>query len=278
MALSVVQPKSYLQLVQDLFREVGAAGAQPTTTVGQTGEALRLVNWIHDADLDIQNLWVDWKFLRVPLTAYLTAASNVGIVTTQGGAVSAQPADLAEWDYRSFQIFPAGSSTPQDLGVFEWQQVKWDVFDLTDQTQPWRVIVMPDNTLRWDLTPDQSYQVQMEYRKQPYDLKLDADVSIIPARFGNRLIVEWARLKYGMFENAAEQVTAAKAAIYGMVNDSGVMTMQGLLSQLENDQLPNSKSSRLQQGNRIVIGGGTDSWGGDGYGDGYGAQYSNYGY
>jgi hypothetical protein len=278
MALSVVQARSFLQLTQDLFREVGAAGSAPTTTVGQTGEALRLVNWIHDADLDIQNLWVDWKFLRVTLTAYLTAGGNTGINTTQGGSISAQPADLAEWDFRTFQIFPQGSTTPQDMGVFEWQQVRWDVFDLTDQAQPWRVIIMPDNTLRWDLTPDQSYQVQMEYRKQPYDLKNDADVSIIPARFANRLIVEWARLKYGLFENAAEQVTAAKAAIYGMVNESGIMTMPGLLAQLENDQLPNAKNSRLQQGNNIVIGAGNNSWGGDGYGDQWGGQYGNYGY
>lgn len=267
MALTTVQARSFLTLVGDVFREVGAAGVAPTTTVNQSGEALRLVNWVHDAELDIQNLWVDWKWLRKTLTCYTgLSGDQTGIYTTQGGAISAFPLDLAEWDYKTFRIYPIGSTTYQQLPTYEWQEVRDDVFDLTDRTQPWRAIVMPDNTLRFDLIPDQSYQLYMEYRSLPYDLKADVDVSNIPPRFANRLIVEFARLKYGLFEAAAEQIQHAKNQIYGIVNDSGVMTTQGLLSQLENDQLPNSKSSRLQQGNDIVIGGGDGSDGQFGYG------------
>jgi hypothetical protein len=264
MALTVVQPRSFLTLVNDLWREVGAAGSGVTTTVSQTGEALRLVNWVHDAELDIQNLWVDWKWLRKTLSCYTPAGTNTGIVTTSGGAISAQPADLGEWDYKTFTILPQGSTYYVPLRVQEWQEVRHEVFDTTDQAQPWRVIVMPDNTLRWDLTPDQSYQIQVEYRSQPYDLKADADVSNIPARFANRLIVEFARMKYGWFENAQEQIGLSQLLIMGGSNDSGVLTIQSLLSQLENDQLPNRKNSRLQQGNSIVIGGGYGSdgdWG-----------------
>lgn len=260
MALTPVQPKSFLTLVQDLFREVGAAGSAPATTVGQTGEALRLVNYIHDAELEIQNLWVDWKFLRKALVCYTGTGNPTGIFTTLNGAVSAFPADLAEWDYRTFFITPTGNTFEQPLPTFEWQEVRREVFGTTDLQQPWRCIVMPDNTLRFDLTPDQSYALNMEYRTVPYDLKADADVSNIPSRFANRLIVEWARIKYGSFENAAEQEALGRQQVYGVVNDSGIMVTQGLLAQLENDQLPNAKNSRLQQGNNIVIGGGQDDW------------------
>jgi hypothetical protein len=109
----------------------------------------------------------------------------------------------------------------------------------------------------------------------PYDLKVDADVSNIPARFANRLIVEWARMKYGMFESAPEQVTSAKLNIYGTLDDAGIPTNNGLLAALENDQLPNRKNSRRQQGNNIVIatdelGGWDDGSGGPGPGPGYG--------
>jgi len=268
--LSVVASRSFLTLCNDLWREVGAAGTGITTTVGQTGEALRLVNWIHDAELDIQNLWVDWKWLRKTLTCYTPSGSNTGIYTTSGGSISAQPADLAEWDYRTFMIQPSGSTYFVPLVVKEWQEVRHEVFDTTDQAQPYRVIVMPDNTLRWDLTPDQPYTIQVEYRSQPYDLKADSDVSNIPPRFANRLIVEFARLKYGWFENAQEQIGLASLMVMGGSNDAGVLTIQSLLSQLENDQLPNRKNARLQQGNNIVIGGGYGSdgdWGG--YDGGY---------
>lgn len=267
MALTSVQPRSFLQLVGDLFREVGAAGAAPTSTANQTGEALRLVNWIHDAELDIQNLWADWKWLRKTITCYTgLSGDQTGIYTTQGGAVSAFPLDLSEWDYKSFQMYPLGSTLPQQLQSFEWQEVRDEIFDTTDFNMPWRVIVMPDNTFRFDLIPDQSYKTYLEYRAVPYDLKNDADVSSIPARFANRIIVEMARLKYGLFESAPEQVTHAKTELYGELDDNGVKTTQGLIAQLEADQLPNNKNARLQQGNNIVIGGTTDSDGGYGYG------------
>jgi len=270
MALTQVVPLTYLQLCQKLFLEVGAAGGTPTqaipTTVGVTGEIQRLCGYIHDAELDIQNLWVDWKWLRKTLTFYTGAQNQTGIFTTSGGAVSAFPTDLAEWDWKSFFIYPANSTQPQPLATYEWQQVRNQVFDVVDFAQPWRVIVMPDNTLRFDLIPDQSYQCFCEYRAVPYDLKNDSDVSNIPARFGNRLIVEWARMKYGMFENAPEQVAHAKMNIYGAMNDDGIPNNQGLLAALENDQLPNRKNSRRQQGNNIVISTGGD-WGDYGYGE-----------
>lgn len=277
MALTPVAAKSFLTLVQDLYREVGAAGGAPAVAipsiVGATGEALRLVNYIHDAELEIQNIWVDWKWLRKTLTFFTGTQDQVGIYTTINGAVSAYPIDLAEWDWNSFFILPPGNSFYQPIRAVEWQNVRREVFDTTDFNIPSRVIVMPDNTLRFDLIPDQSYKMTAEYRSVPYDLKNDADVSNIPARFANRLIVEWARMKYGMFESAPEQVTNAKLNIYGTLDDAGIPTNNGILAALENDQLPNRKNSRRQQGNDIVISTDWDGgWGNgpEGGGGGYG--------
>ena len=266
MALTPIVARTYLQLCQDLWREVGASGGNTPvqaipTTVNATGEVLRLVNYIHDAELDIQNMWVDWKWLRKTLTFYTGTQNQTGIFTTLNGAVSAYPTDLAEWDWKSFMIYPVGATSSQPLKSTEWQEVRNQVFNTISFNQPWQVIVMPDNTFRFDNIPDQSYQCFCEYRSNVYDLKNDADVSNIPARFANRLIVEFARLKYGMFENAAEQVAHAKINIYGAMNEDGIPNNQGLLAALENDQLPNRKNSRRQQGNNIVVS--TDDYGGD---------------
>src|ERR1700683_3935938 len=145
MALTPVVARTFLQLVQDLYREVGAAGGTPTTaiptTVGVTGEILRLVNYVHDAELEIQNIWVDWKWLRKTLTFYTGTQNQTGIFTTQNGAVSATPTDLAEWDWESFFILPPGNTYYQPLPTAEWQEVRREVFDTVDNAQPWRVIV-----------------------------------------------------------------------------------------------------------------------------------------
>jgi len=269
-ALSTVQPRTFLQLVQDLWREVGAAGIAPTTTVSQSGELLRLVNYVHDAELEIQNLWSDWKFLRKTLSFYTYTNNQTGIFTDNTGSTSAFPADLAEWDYKTWFLIPPGQTLLQPIQCYEWFEVRDQVFDTVSRAQPWRAIVMPDNTIRWDLIPDQPYQGQVEYRSVPYDLKADADVSNIPARFANRIIVEWARMKYGLFENAAEQYNNGKTAVYGVVSDDGIVKMPGLLAQLENDQLPNKKNARLSQGAEIVVGGASGS---DGSYDYYGGAY-----
>ena len=275
MALTPVVARTFLQLVQDLYREVGAAGGTPTTAIpttqNTTGEILRLVNYVHDAELEIQDLWVDWKWLRQTLTFYTGTQNQTGIFTTLNGAVSAYPTDLAEWDWKSFFIYPVNSTSPQYLKTAEWQEVRNEVFNTTSFNQPYRVIVMPNNTFRFDNIPDQSYQCFCEYRTVPYDLKNDADVSNIPARFANRLIVEWARFKYGLFEGASEQVAYAKLNIYGTLDDAGIPTNNGLLAALENDQLPNRKNSRRQQGNNIVVStdyGDGRGWGGHGGWDG----------
>lgn len=253
MALSPVQARTYLQLCQDLFRECGCAGVAPTTTGNASGEWSRLIGYVHDAELEIQNLWVDWKWLRKTLGFYTGVQDQTGIYTTQGGATPALPVDVAEWDWKMFQILAPGNTQWAPLVTEEWDVVRYEIFDTVDFSQPWRVIVMPDNSFRFDLIPDQSYQMRCEYRSVPYDLKADNDVSNIPARFGNRIIVEWARMKYGLFEGAAEQTAAAKLHIYGTLDDAGIPTNNGLLAALENDQLPNRKNSRRQQGNNIVI-------------------------
>ena len=78
---------TFKELVQDLHRESGASGSTPSTVENQTGEALRMVRWIRRADLHIQKLWHDWKFLWSP-TQYsedtVDGTRDATVPTTQG--------------------------------------------------------------------------------------------------------------------------------------------------------------------------------------------------
>lgn len=279
-APTAVGARNYLTLCQDLFREVGAAGVAPTTTVSATGEWSRLVNFVRDAEQEIQNLYVDWRWLRKVLAFYTVSQNQTLLWSAAGGTATGSnvfPSDLASWDYKTWMVLPPGNTQFSNLDCYEWEDVRADIFDTTDFAQPWRVIVMPDNSVRFDLIPDQSYQGQVEYRSVPYVFAADTDTSNIPARFGNQLILAWAQVKYGMFENAPEQVQNGNRIIYGHPGgqDAAIQTgTTGLLARLENDQLLSRKKSRFSQGNDIVIvsdGG----YGGDGtdYGPGWGGQW-----
>lgn len=261
-APAAVSARNFVTLCQDVFREVGAAGIAPVTTVGATGEWLRIVNWVRDAELEIQNLNVDWRWLRKTLPFYTKAQTQASIYTDNTGTVSAFPTDLAAWDLKNgvWQLLPPNNTTFAPIMVYEWEVVRNTIFNTTNFNQPWRVIVMPDNTLRFDLIPDQAYQCQTEYRTVPYSIGTsgtpDNDVSFIPARYANQLIVAWSQLKYGLFESAAEQVSRANMLIYG--NPAGREAalaggQSGMLDRLENDQLVNRKKARFSQGNDLIL-------------------------
>ncbi len=218
---------TFLQLVQDLHRECGAAGTAPTTVTGNVGEPDRLVQWIKEADMEIQNLWVNWKFLRDTSFSEDTTAST---------ATMAGPSTLGYWDFETFRI------DDELLDVVEYEQVKGEILDTTEG-QPGRVIIMPDGSLKFEPVPDAAYTITADHFVDPATniMSADGDVSAIPTQF-HRAIVGQGLLYYANYENAPEAKVYAEE-ILGQY-----------LPRLENSQLPNFQYSRFNPGNyRIEV-------------------------
>ena len=76
---------TFLELVQDLHVEVGAAGVAPATVTGQQGEAERLVGWIQKADEFVQLKYVNWKYLRNEFTTANTTTQGVDTLAAPTG-------------------------------------------------------------------------------------------------------------------------------------------------------------------------------------------------
>ena len=208
---------TYIELVQDLHREVGAAGNAPATVVGQTGENQRLVRWIREADYYIQTLWHNWKFLTDMTFSMATVADTQDM---------AKPVTLNMWDEETFRI--DGDLIP----VVEYRDVKGEDFDLVSRQQPARIIILPDNNLRFDPIPDQAYTITADHFVKPTKLAVDADISVIPEEFHESVIVGRAMVLYGNFENAAE------------IKDQGLELYSEFLGRLESLQLPNQFNAR----------------------------------
>jgi len=159
---------TFLQLVQDLHRECGVSGPVPQSVANQTGEYRRLVNWIKSADLYIQNQWFNWKFL------WANPGFNQPCVAANP-ALSA-PIDLGMWDLDTFRITQVGSSFADPLAAFEYEDVKMEILD-TSQDVPSRVIVMPDNSLKFEAVPNAAHIVTADYFKNPTELAINTDIS-----------------------------------------------------------------------------------------------------
>jgi hypothetical protein len=223
---------TFLELVQALHAEVGAAGIAPPAVTGQLGEAARLVNWIKRADLKIQRRWINWKFLRSTFSA--------GNTTTQGVATLSAPADLNTWDLNTFMITFPGETDKNPLPAVEYENVKGAVID-DNEGPPDRVIIMPDNSLLFEPEPDGVYTIDADYYKKPVELTNNSDVSAIPAEFHESAILGRAIMFYANFEGAPEMSTQGNE-----------LYMEGM-QELENHQLPNQNYSRLRTGGGFQV-------------------------
>lgn len=222
----------YLSLVQLLHDESGAAGVAPTTVVSQTGEAKRLVNWVRRADLQIQNKWINWKFLRAEFTT--------GNQTSDGVATLSKPATLKTWDLATFRIIYPGETVENPLEAVEYEDRKGDVFDTTTGP-PQVVIIMPDNSLRFEQVPDGIYTILADFYVKPTQLAVNTDISVIPEEQHETAILGRALMYYANHENAPEAKTQGQE-----------LYAEGL-AELENHQLPNQNYSRLRTGGGFEV-------------------------
>lgn len=222
-----------LSWVQDLWREAGAAGVLPATTTSATGETRRFTQWIIRADIHIQNLWTDWKFLRNTMT--IATVANQSTITTPLAPVFAA-AGCSTWDFDTFYIIYPNSPQHVPIKVVEYETSRHETLDPTQVGTPSRVIVMPDNTLRLDPPiPDQIYIIGADYFMPPVRMSVDGDTSLIPAQF-HEAVLGKALMYYGNFENAADAKT------------QGQELYDDYVARLENNQLPNVKNARFKSG------------------------------
>lgn len=208
-----------LQLCTRLRSEcVGVSGAGPTTTTGQVGDMLKIVNWIDSAYEDIQNMRTDWRFLRDDFT-FQTVAAQQTYTPTQAGAVDATPTvDLGEWitdDIRCY-LTSTGVSGEQVLEFMDWDTFRatYLIGSIRSTTgQPVVVTVKPDRSLMLWPIPDAAYTVAGEYYRVPDTLTADGTVPTFPARF--HMLIVWRALVFYAGHSAAPETFAVGKEEYG---------------------------------------------------------------
>jgi hypothetical protein len=220
---------TYLEHVQNLHTEVGAAGSAPQAVTGLSGEAQRLANWVRRADNLIQLKWVNWKFLR----------TEFSFATTQSVDNLSKPTGTRYWDPKTFMMTPPGETEKYPISVVEYDKIKNEILD-TSEGYPDRIIIMPNNDLKLEPVPDGAYTVYADYYVRPTLLAASADVSAIPEEFHD-IIIGRAMILYGNFENAPE------------IKDQGEEIYTEQLALLENDQLPNQHHARFNTGAEIEV-------------------------
>ena len=150
---------NYLQLCQRTRQKAGIAGEGPATTVNQTGQLGRLVNWVAEAWSDVQSERPNWLFMNEDFT--FNTQSGVRDYTAADQSIT----DLDIWDRYSFLIYEtAVGETDQNALPFkpyaEWRGEYRARMNARDDNRPTMFTLLPDNSVRFESRPDTIYTVE----------------------------------------------------------------------------------------------------------------------
>lgn len=183
-----------LQLCQKLARESGSVSGgatQPLSVTGQSGRLAKLVAWIADAWVDIQEDRKDWTFLQKKFTSALII-SNIEYM-----AVSFGLTDLGGWrdGNRDFSLYdPAvGAGDESFLKRLDYDDF-YALYFVGTQTaaRPCHYAIAPDNALCIGPKPDKAYVFNGRYRRAAQVLAANGDVPICPEQHD---IILWRAMK-----------------------------------------------------------------------------------
>jgi hypothetical protein len=194
---------TFLNLVQRLGREVGASGTLLTVT-NATGEYARLVDWIGQAWIEIQEAHPD----------YLWQRKSIDFETVVGQGRYFPPeftvpvTDFENWRNGSFRVYldtVGNENLMSQLPYDTYRDTYLYGTTRTTQGYPTVVTVAPDKSALIALIPDRVYHIVADYYTLPQELLIDTDVPTMPSRF-HMAIVYKAMQWYGSYENAPEVV------------------------------------------------------------------------
>ena len=196
---------NYLELCKRLRLEAGISGVGPAAVTGQTGEMLRVVEWVDAAYQDVQIAHASWRFLRKDFS-FSTIASTQEYTPA---AVSLE--DLATWIQQDMRLYLT-IGDEQFLETIQWDDFRIAAMYGSNRTLEGRPIlasIKPNNSLMLWQIPDAVYTVAGEYFAVPDVMDENTSTPVIPVRF--HLAIVWkALMYYGAYTAADEKYAHGK--------------------------------------------------------------------
>jgi hypothetical protein len=155
-------------------------GTAPASVIGQEGVLAEIVEWVRQANADIQSAHPAWSFMTGQGT--LTVSSR----TTDPRLAIGDYAHLLPYDAsrQARFILIYKDSTADETPVYYVAPQQWGggVYDIgtRGQGRPYRFTVNAGGLIELDPVPDEPYTLRFEYRRSVQDLQNDADVPLVP--------------------------------------------------------------------------------------------------
>ncbi len=192
----------FLTLCKRTREKCGISGSGPAAVTGQQGEMLRIINWVNEAWVEIQNAQNNWMWMRGTFSLQ-TVPSQQPYTTTDAGIAS----DFSHWHLDTLRIYRTtqGLSDEQFIHYQDYAQFR-DTYAYSNRMpgRPGFFSVRPwDQALLLGPTPTEVYTVVGEYQKKASEMSANGDIPGMPSQY-HMLIVYGAMERYAAYESAPE--------------------------------------------------------------------------
>ncbi len=220
---------NYLQLAQRLRRRCRVIGSGPSAVTGQNEEYSRLLDFINEAWMYIQELYPNWAWMRASMS-FPTVAAQASYTLAQIEATGTGFTNFGNWNRDSFRYYwtSPGIDTEQVLYYRDYDYWR-DVYQIgslrAQESTPCDITVLPALGLGIGPTPAAGFTITGDYYKVATELTASTDEPGMPPQF-HMLIVYRAMMLYGAGEAAGE------------IFQTGNNLFKEMLGNLELQQLP----------------------------------------
>lgn len=228
----------FLEHVRQLIRRMGIAGAHQVigTTQNQTGRYQLAVDWVREADMDVQRRWNDWTFHNVESEIVVPAESHFIDENTPGWF-----GDLARINQ---QALYGRTQNHRSRICYE----DWPVFRHTRGTQQPQITAGVPQAMSMDQSgrihfrhaSRDAWILNMTGHIKPVSLINDNQEPLIPDEYQD-IILHKAAMKYAVYEEA-EYLRSTHEKAY-----------EELLQQLESTCLPHEDRTNLSSDEAPIV-------------------------
>lgn len=189
---------TFLELCQRVRQESGISGSGPESVLNQKAILEKVVQWVKQADLDVQQAHEDWLFMW-----------RMSSVTLVSGVNEYLPTALSLSGLRTIEEIEING---YPLRHYTWKQFKASRKQLDNgKCEPTAYTVKPDGAILFSPKPDKNYQAIIEYSMKPIAMQNDDDEPIVPEDY-HPIILQKALMYYASHEedNSLYQVAAQR--------------------------------------------------------------------
>lgn len=179
-----------LELCRDLILEAGYSG-QMLTTENQSGQFGRVVKWVRQADLDLQNEHQDWTFMDREFS-FPTEADKDRYTLGELEALGVE--NVGTWDRDKMLIIDAyGRSSKLYWADFRLFHHRYGTA-MIQAGKPTFFAVLPEGGLVLGPKPDAEYVVTGWFHLEATPMLTDLDEPLVPSPFHQAIV--WKALSY----------------------------------------------------------------------------------